>query len=78
MAGDMRNLTTLELRIQRQHGEPRVDLVAEGKQRGAGVAEQEPGMLLVPGEHLGDPVGPALRQSRRQPRLGTPARADTP
>src|SRR5919197_2971121 len=62
-------LASLELGVPGEREEPGFRWVAELSDRDARVGEEEPGPLLVVGDHLGDPVGPSGEQSGRQPRL---------
>ena len=53
----------------RQDAEPRLRRVAQLGDRRARMGHQEPGPLLVEGEHLRDPVGPAGEELSREPGL---------
>jgi hypothetical protein len=62
-------LAALQLGVQGQGNEPRLRWVAEPAERRARIGEEKPGTLLVLAEHLGDAVGPAREEPRREPRL---------
>ena len=69
MLAGARGLAALELGVARQHARATPRAGCRAPDRRAGVGEQEPRPLLVVREHVGDAVGPARRELRREPRL---------
>src|SRR5882672_4653095 len=59
----------LQLGVQGQGREPRFGRVAERADRRARVGEEKPGLILVVGDHLSDPVRPAREEPGSEPRL---------